>query len=62
MPLVAVFTLLNLLVLLGTVAVFGLTLKLYTEYAKDKFQDRRKADAGQVPSTTGSNPSAVDRG
>lgn len=49
-------TVVNLLVLLGTVAVFGLTLKLYTEYAKDKFQDRRKADSDRAPRTTGSNP------
>lgn len=47
-------TVVNLLVLLATVAVFGLTLKLYTEYAKDKFQDRRKADADRAPSDTGS--------
>ena len=32
----------NLLILLAVIAVFGLSLKLYTEYAKDRLQDRRQ--------------------
>jgi hypothetical protein len=35
----------NLLILLANLAVLGLTLKLYTEYFKDKAQDRRKDGA-----------------
>jgi hypothetical protein len=31
----------NLLVLLANLAVLGFTLKLYTEYFKDRKQDRR---------------------
>lgn len=32
----------NALILLANLGVLGLTLKLYTEYFKDKAQDRRK--------------------
>ena len=31
----------GLLILLANIGVFGLTLKLYTEYFKDRAQDRR---------------------
>lgn len=33
----------NALILLANLGVLGLTLKLYTEYFKDKSQDRRRA-------------------
>lgn len=36
-------TAINLLILLANLTVFGLTLKLYTEYFKDKSQDRRRS-------------------
>lgn len=35
----------SLLILVANLAVLGLTLKLYTEYFKDKAQDRRKGGA-----------------
>ena len=34
-------TTVNLLILLANLAVLGLNLKLYTEYVKDRAQDRR---------------------
>jgi hypothetical protein len=35
----------NVLILIANLGVLGLTLKLYTEYFKDKAQDRRKGGA-----------------
>jgi hypothetical protein len=37
----ATFVIINLAILLINVAVLGLTLKLYTEYFKDRSQSRR---------------------
>lgn len=36
----------ELMVLLANLGVLALTLKLYTEYFKDKSQDRRKGERG----------------
>lgn len=36
------YTVLNMVVLLANLAVFGLTLKLYTEYFKDQSQKGRR--------------------
>jgi hypothetical protein len=36
----------NALILLANLAVLGLTLKLYTEYFKDRSQSRRKDGPG----------------
>lgn len=35
-------TIVNLIILLANIAVFGLTLKLHTEYFKDKSASNRK--------------------
>jgi hypothetical protein len=37
------------LILLANLAVFGLSLKLYTEYVKDRAQDRRAASTSAPP-------------
>lgn len=34
-------TIINILILLANIAVFGLTVKLYTEYFKDRSQKNR---------------------
>jgi len=38
------YTITNILILLANIAVFGLTLKLYTEYFKDRSQQKRKGE------------------